>query len=1479
MTYQSHKTISAFFAGLFCITILCVLAYTPSSGHGSYAPAQQHSKSPLGVSAWWPLDDPNVAVRTYLPMSPPPPMTCSRIAFDSTRDGNYEIYVMNSDGSNQTRLTNNSTNDARASISADGNKIAFGSNRDGNYEIYLMNADGSGQIRLTDNPADDFIPNFSPDSSKIVFESVRDGNYEVYVMNADGTNQTRLTNNPARDGNPAFSPDGSKIVFESSRDGNSEIYVTNADGSGQTRLTNNPAEDGDPFFSPDSTRIAFETNRDGDFWEIYLMNADGTGPTRLTNNTAHDTDPFFSPDGSKIAFETNRDGGFYEIYVMSADGTGQTNLSNSPEHDFSPSWSGCQAGPTPTPTPTPSCVHPANDLLSWWPGDGTAIDIQDGNNGTLQNGTSFASGIVNQAFSFTGTGDVLVPDSANLNFSENDPITVEAWVFRSGSSSVMHILGKRVGCGGAGIHYQLAFDGNGLRFDGDSGGACGNNGACSGISPPVNEWTHVAGTYDGTTFKIYVNGQLAGSGSGTLGSANAEPLLIGASGTCDSSTRWKGLIDELTIYRRALSASEIQDIFNAGSVGKCKAQASPTPTPTPTPTPVPSPTPTDTVTHCYISSGSQSCKSVAVIDTSTHTEVAQIPMENEEQGTGGIPTELTITPDGRFVYVLRAADVGVVDTATNVEVAAIPTPDGCGYDNVRSHIVMSPDGTRVYATSNGSGCESLAVIDTSTNTEIARIPMESEEQRTGGPPAELAITPDGQFVYVLRGVDVGVVDTATNVEVAAIPTPDGCGYDNVRSHIVMSPDGTRVYATSNGNGCKSLAVIDTSTNAEIARIPMESEEQGTGGPPTELAITPDGRFVYVLRGVDVGVVDTATNVEVAAIPTPDGCGYDNVRSHIVMSPDGTRVYATSNGNGCKSLAVIDTSTNTEIARIPMESEEQGTGGPPTELAITSDGRFVYVLRGVDVGVVDTATNVEVAAIPTPDGCGYDNVRSHIVMSPASPVFSDADADGVADSIDTGNGTFSDGTTSGTVVDAHGLQIRIEDVPSSSGVKIRTGPGLGQATFSLCASGYELQIAPESEVVVTCGSITVKVVAGAALVSLSGDLAFVFVPQTTTVTIVNNSDGTYWLTNAAGSATGVVVTVDDVYTTILPGQQFLIRRDLTPPVITCPANISVTGDIPGSCSAMVNPGVASATDNRPTVTVAGVRSDGQLLNAPYSLGTTTITWTATDAAGNQSSCQQLIVVSNPNPVVTITGPPSGAIYAVGTSINFSGSFTDSAGSTHTATWIFDNVTQNASVVEPFGSMPGTANTTFTFTKSGVYLIRLVVDDRCGGTGLAETVDGITAMVVVYDPNGGYVTGGGWINSPFGAYQPDQSIIGKANFGFVSRYQHGATVPTGQTEFQFKVANLNFHSTDYEWLVVAGARAQFKGTGTLNGSGNYGFLLTAIDGSVSGGSGIDRFRIKIWDKENNNAILYDNKSGASDNSDSATNLEGGSIVIHQ
>jgi hypothetical protein len=257
-----------------------------------------------------------------------------------------------------------------------------------------------------------------------------------------------------------------------------------------------------------------------------------------------------------------------------------------------------------------------------------------------------------------------------------------------------------------------------------------------------------------------------------------------------------------------------------------------------------------------------------------------------------------------------------------------------------------------------------------------------------------------------------------------------------------------------------------------------------------------------------------------------------------------------------------------------------------------------------------------------------------------------------------------------------------------------------------------------------------------------------------------------------------------------------------------------------------------------------------------------------------SCEQKIAVTNPSPVVTITGPATGSIYPVGTPVSFAGSFTDNPGA-HTAEWTFDGIAAPGVVSESTGVVTAVQS----FATAGVYRVTLTVRDGCGGSSSASTVDGLTALVVIYDPGAGFVTGGGWINSPAGAYASDPTLTGKANFGFVSKYQPGATTPSGQTEFHFKVAGLNFHSATYEWLVVAGARAQYKGTGTINGAGSYGFLLTAIDGQISGGGGADKFRIKIWDRSDGDRIVYDSQTGASDSADPVTTLGGGSIVIHK
>lgn len=286
--------------------------------------------------------------------------------------------------------------------------------------------------------------------------------------------------------------------------------------------------------------------------------------------------------------------------------------------------------------------------------------------------------------------------------------------------------------------------------------------------------------------------------------------------------------------------------------------------------------------------------------------------------------------------------------------------------------------------------------------------------------------------------------------------------------------------------------------------------------------------------------------------------------------------------------------------------------------------------------------------------------------------------------------------------------------------------------------------------------------------------------------------------------------------------------------------------------------------------------------PYSVhtysnpGRYTVTLTVYDDAGNISVdtagvrvwCEGNIAPS----VGPITAPTDPVL--VNTEIQASISFTDSdVDDTHTAAWDWgDGTTSEGTVTEINGS--GSVCGRHTYTTAGVYTVKVTVTDLSGNAGQS-----FYNYVVVYDPGAGYVTGGGWINSPAGAHVGNPALTGKANSGFVSKYQKGATVPVGQTQFQFKVANLNFHSDSYDWLVIAGAKAQYKGTGTINGSGNYGFMLTAVDGQVSGGGGKDKFRIKIWDKNNNGAIVYDNQIGESETADPVTALGGGSIVIHK
>ncbi|OFV91359.1 MAG: hypothetical protein A3H28_11940 [Acidobacteria bacterium RIFCSPLOWO2_02_FULL_61_28] len=262
--------------------------------------------------------------------------------------------------------------------------------------------------------------------------------------------------------------------------------------------------------------------------------------------------------------------------------------------------------------------------------------------------------------------------------------------------------------------------------------------------------------------------------------------------------------------------------------------------------------------------------------------------------------------------------------------------------------------------------------------------------------------------------------------------------------------------------------------------------------------------------------------------------------------------------------------------------------------------------------------------------------------------------------------------------------------------------------------------------------------------------------------------------------------------------------------------------------------------------------------------------STDAFVSKIFCQP----PNSPPVITSVSGPTSPI-ALGNAATVSANFTDAdAQDTHTCTFAWDDSSSSpGAVTEPTTSIPGQCMASHTYATAGVYAVAITVTDNSGASA-STTFE----SVVIFAANAGFITGGGWINSPASAYAANRSLSGKANFGFVSKYQKGANTPTGQTEFQFPAANFNFHSSVCEWLVVAGAMAQYKGSGTVNGAGNYGFLLTATDRQLPVGGGVDKFRIKIWNKATN-AVIYDNVGG-SDDIDSANPqaISGGSIVIH-
>ena len=282
----------------------------------------------------------------------------ARIAFTSVIDENSDIYVMNSDGGNQVRLTIDPARDYDPSWSPDGERIVFVSNRErGVEQIYVMDSDGGNSIRLT-NDSTHQEPAWSPNGDKIAYVRNRGGR-QIWIMDADGGNQTQLTE-VGKNRNPAWSPDGGRIAFVSTRDGGNGLFVMEENGSNQKRLTPDMNLTANPTWSPDGNWIAFGAlDEEIRSFQIYAASVAGRlRVERLTHARPHKLQPAWSPDGSTIAysswvipFDHSR------IHLMSFDGKHLKQLSEDPDDDSAdPDWF----------DPAAWSVSPAANFVTTW---------------------------------------------------------------------------------------------------------------------------------------------------------------------------------------------------------------------------------------------------------------------------------------------------------------------------------------------------------------------------------------------------------------------------------------------------------------------------------------------------------------------------------------------------------------------------------------------------------------------------------------------------------------------------------------------------------------------------------------------------------------------------------------------------------------------------------------------------------------------------------------------------------------------------------------------------------------------------------------------------------------------------------------------------------------------------------------------------------------------------------------------------------
>jgi Tol biopolymer transport system component len=266
--------------------------------------------------------------------------------FHTDAAGDWDLARLPVEGEEDiVQLTDSRGQDIGPTFSSNGWWIAFQTTRDGNWEIYTMDIFGHHQTRQTYDLAQDVDPVWSPVcgggpgcvTGTLAFQSDRSGNWDLYLLNTgEDPAPVQLTDDPGSDTDPFWSPDGAMLAFQSDRNGNWDIFTIEVEGGQEAQRTDSPGDEVDPVWSPQGTFIAYASNREGS-WDLYLLDLEEGEEIQVTSGEGDDLLPAWSPDGAWLAFQSDREGDL-DIYAYELTTGRLVRLTDLPSADAAPSW-------------------------------------------------------------------------------------------------------------------------------------------------------------------------------------------------------------------------------------------------------------------------------------------------------------------------------------------------------------------------------------------------------------------------------------------------------------------------------------------------------------------------------------------------------------------------------------------------------------------------------------------------------------------------------------------------------------------------------------------------------------------------------------------------------------------------------------------------------------------------------------------------------------------------------------------------------------------------------------------------------------------------------------------------------------------------------------------------------------------------------------------------------------------------------------